>query len=82
MEAEWDTAMISEAIVLHGKPEIIHRAIDPIAKASSSPARPTPRCSRKGGVAEGVHISAEGKGRAIDNVSIERFWRTLKHHHL
>lgn len=37
---------------------------------------------RKGGAAEGVLISMDGKGRAIDNVFIERFWRTLKHGYL
>ncbi len=28
--------------------------------------------------AHGVTISMDGKGRAIDNVFIERFWRSLK----
>ncbi len=37
---------------------------------------------RKDGEAEDVKISMDGKGRAIDNVFIERFWRTLKHEHL
>jgi hypothetical protein len=31
---------------------------------------------------EGIRISMDGKGRAIDNVFIERFWRTLKHEHI
>lgn len=31
---------------------------------------------------EGVQISMDGKGRAIDNVWIERFFRTIKHEHL
>ena len=26
----------------------------------------------------GIRISMDGKGRAIDNIYIERFWRTLK----
>ena len=26
----------------------------------------------------GIHISMDGKGRAIDNIYIERFWRTIK----
>jgi putative transposase len=30
-------------------------------------------------IAAGVGISTDGKGRAIDNVAIERFWRSLKH---
>lgn len=30
----------------------------------------------------GVRVSQDGKGRWVDNVTIERFWRTLKHEHL
>ncbi len=37
---------------------------------------------REGGVAEGVRISMDGKGRAIHNVFVERFWHTLKPDHL
>ncbi len=28
---------------------------------------------------QGVKISMDGKGRAIDNIFTERFWRTLKY---
>jgi putative transposase len=31
---------------------------------------------------EGVQISMDRKGQAIDNVRIERFFRTIKHEHL
>ena len=31
---------------------------------------------------EDIRISMDGKGRAIDNVWIERFFRTLKHEHV
>lgn len=31
---------------------------------------------------EGIKISMDGKGRAIDNIYIERFWRTLKYQHV
>jgi putative transposase len=30
-------------------------------------------------LAAGVRISTDGKGRALDNVAIERFWRSLKY---
>ena len=30
----------------------------------------------------GVNISMDGKGRALDNVIIERFWRSLKYEHI
>ena len=29
-----------------------------------------------------IKISMDGKGRALDNIFIERFWRTIKHEHL
>ena len=31
---------------------------------------------------EGIQISRDGKGRALDNIYIERFWRTIKYHHI
>ena len=30
----------------------------------------------------GILVSMDGKGRWVDNVIIERFWRTLKHEHV
>lgn len=30
----------------------------------------------------GTRVSINGKGRWADNMTIERFWRTLKHEHL
>jgi len=30
----------------------------------------------------GVQISMDGKGRALDNVFVERLWRTVKYEHL
>lgn len=32
--------------------------------------------------AAGVQISMDGKGRALDNIFIERFWRSLKYEHV
>jgi putative transposase len=77
MEAEWVTGMISEAITIHGKPEIINSD-----QGCQFTSEAYTALFRNGGVAEGVRISMDGKGRAIDNVFIERFWRTLKHDHL
>lgn len=36
------------------------------------------------GILEDLHIqiSMDGKGRALDNIYIERFWRTIKYEHL
>ena len=32
--------------------------------------------------AHGIAISMDGKGRALDNIMIERFWRSLKYEHI
>lgn len=77
MDASWVAAMITEAIALHGKPEIINSD-----QGSQFTSEEYTALFRKGGVAEGTRISMDGMGRAIDNVFIERFWRTLKHEHL
>jgi putative transposase len=29
-----------------------------------------------------LHISMDGKGRAIDNIFIERLWRSVKYEHI
>jgi putative transposase len=77
MEAEWVVGMIKEAIAWHGKPEIINSD-----QGCQFTSEAYTAMFRKDGAAEGVKISMDGKGRAIDNVFIERFWRTLKHEHL
>ncbi len=71
MDASWVVAALKSAIETHGAPEIIN--------------------SDQGGQFTGIEyvdyvnslettkISMDGKGRAIDNVWIERFFRTIKH---
>ena len=31
---------------------------------------------------QGIAISMNGKGRSLDNIYIERFWRTIKYQHI
>ena len=31
---------------------------------------------------EEIKISMDGKGRCLDNIFIERFWRTIKYQHI
>jgi putative transposase len=50
------------------------RSSTPI-KARSSPALPSPTSSRNAN----IRISMDGRGRWIDNVFIERLWRSLKY---
>ncbi len=71
MEAEWVTGVVREAVRTQGKPEIIN---------SDQGTQFTSDCYIafvKG--LETVKISMDGKGRALDNVYIERFWRTIKY---
>ena len=52
------------------QPEIFHR--DPGAQFTS--------LDFTGRLASaGIHISMEGRGRALDNVFVERLWRTVKY---
>jgi putative transposase len=30
----------------------------------------------------GIQISMDGKGRALDNIWIERFWKSIKYNHI
>lgn len=71
MDAEWVTEVVKEAVQAHGKPEIIN---------SDQGAQFTSDCYIDYIKSlEIVKISMDGKGRAIDNVYIERFWRTIKY---
>ena len=44
-------------------------------RAANSPAPPSPACW----LAAGIRISMDGRGRWMDNVFIERLWRSLKY---
>ena len=65
--AEWVVDTLQETIQRHGKPQIIN---------SDQGSQFT--CQQWVGYLsrEQIIISMDGKGRAIDNVYIERFWRT------
>ena len=78
MEAEWVIETIKDAVNRHGKPEIIN------SDQGSQPACRTGRFTSDEYVKyikslNYTKISMDGKGRAIDNVFIERFWRTIKY---
>ena len=71
MEAEWVTSVLKEAVELHGAPEIMNS--DQGTQFTSNSYIEYLKSL------ETVQISMDGKGRAIDNVYIERFWRTIKY---
>lgn len=71
MEAEWVVKTVKEAINKHGKPDIIN------SDQGSQFTSEEYVAFVKG--LETVKISMDGKGRALDNVFIERFFRTIKY---
>lgn len=73
MSAEWTRQVVEEAITLHGAPEIFNT--DQGSQFTSEVF--TSLLTEKG-----VRISMDGKGRAIDNIFIERLWRSLKYEHV
>lgn len=65
--------MIEQAITVHGKPEIINSD-----QGSQFTSGLYVECLKK----HGIRISMDGRGRAIDNIFIERFWRSVKYEHV
>ena len=71
MEAEWVVRTLKEAINKHGKPDIINSD-----QGSQFTSEEYVAFVKK---LKTVRISMDGKGRALDNVYIERFFRTIKY---
>lgn len=70
LDSEASLSVMKQAIKDHGKPEIIN---------SDQGSQFTCEEWINHMTTEGIRISMDGKGRAIDNIFIERFWRTLKY---
>ena len=72
MSAEWCRSVVEEAIALHGQPEIINSdqgsQFTSFEYTSLLKEREVP-----------IAISMDGKGRVIDNIFIERLWKSLKY---
>lgn len=73
MTAEWCTEIVQQAIATHGAPQIIN---------SDQGSQFTSEVYTAYLKANGIQISMDGKGRAIDNIFIERLWRSVKYEHL
>jgi putative transposase len=69
LDKEASISVVREAIAKHGKPEIIN---------SDQGSQFTSKEWVEYLQASGIRISMDGKGRALDNIYIERFWRTVK----
>ena len=70
MGAEWCTQVVEEAIKMHGKPKIFNT--DQGSQFTSDIFIKVLKNNE-------IQISMDGKGRAIDNIFIERFWKSLKY---
>lgn len=73
MTAEWCRDVVNEAISIHGKPEIIN---------SDQGCQFTSEVYIRLLKDNEIQISMDGKGRAIDNIFIERLWRTVKYENI
>jgi len=70
LTAEFCIETLEEAVSAYGKPEIVNTD-----QGSQFSSEAYTEWLKKGGIRQ----SMDGKGRATDNVAIERFWRSLKY---
>ena len=73
MNADWCRQVVDEAMQLYGCPEIFN---------SDQGSQFTSEIFTKLLLDKEVRISMDSKGRAIDNIFIERLWRTVKYEHI
>ena len=70
MDAEFCVDCLEEALRTHGKPEIFN---------SDQGSQFTSEAFTGVLTREGIIISMDGRGRAFDNIFVERLWRTVKY---
>jgi putative transposase len=70
MTAEWCAQVLQEAIRMHGRPDIFN---------TDQGSQFTSDVFTNVLIENGIQISMDGKGRAIDNIFIERLWRSVKY---
>jgi putative transposase len=73
MSAEWSTKILKETIEKQGVPEIFN---------TDQGSQYTSEIHIKTLKDNNIKISMDGKGRAIDNIFIERLWRTVKYENI
>jgi len=73
MSAEWCRQVVQEAIGRHGKPDIFN---------SDQGSQFTSEAYISLLKAHEIQISMDGKGRALDNIYIERLWRSVKYENI
>lgn len=73
LDAAASLQVLRQAVQDHGKPEILN---------SDQGSQFTCKDYVDYLKGESISISMDGKGRALDNIYIERFWRTIKYQHI
>ena len=73
MSAEWCTEVLQEAIKNHGIPEIFN---------TDQGSQFTSEVFINTLIDNGIKISMDGKGRAFDNIFVERLWRSVKYENI
>jgi putative transposase len=70
MSADWCASVLQETIEKHGKPEIFN---------TDQGSQYTSEVHINVLLSNEIEISMDGKGRAIDNIFVERLWRSVKY---
>jgi putative transposase len=73
LSAQWCKNVLQDAISKYGKPEIIN---------SDQGTQYTSALWTQCLESMGIKISMDGKGRALDNIWIERFWKSIKYNYI
>jgi putative transposase len=73
MTTGWCVEVLQQALAMHGKPEIFNT--DQGSQFTSEMFINTLKSNN-------IAISMDGKGRALDNIFIERLWRTVKYENI
>jgi putative transposase len=73
MSAEWCTQVLQETINKYGKPEIFN---------TDQGSQFTSELFVNELIDNEIKISMDGKGRALDNIFVERLWRSVKYEHI
>lgn len=75
MTAEWCRKTVADAVDKHGAPEILNTD-------QGSQFTAYDFCQWVTAPEQGIRLSMDGKGRALDNIFIERLWRSVKYEHV
>jgi putative transposase len=73
MSADWCSDVLKDTLEKHGNPEIFN---------TDQGSQFTSEIFTKTLIDSGIKISMDGKGRALDNIYIERLWRSVKYENI